>query len=749
MIRRLLWTLALLPAVAFAAQAPDTSVVTGPNFQQLPLANSLVTPDGGTQTTLGAALAGGALPQIPTLNVLGNVSGSSTTPVAVPLDNSTLITSGGKLQVNTGTSGATVPLNNGNNTQSGAWTFGASTTTFGGNAAAPVVHINGAAGSVRGIQWDAAGLNRWKFQTNASDDLNLFAYAPTTGTFLGTPFALSTANQQVQINWQLFQSITNPTVVVGGIVGVNATYNNTSGNNAQGTKHVYNTNAVTAGFDIGEVSLIVPTATTGFPTSGATAYQAKWLVGLTPNDNTSFHWGLTGQELDVVNRGGDNGWTSSVAHPGNVLAYLAVPESSTFGQGGSTFNADFAFVAAPSAAPGTSGLTNRWYNAFLCEANSEASATGRCMYAVGDVTGLSAQFPYGPFGSSGNWLHGFDTTAATFVDGMAYRMATGQALAWPSAGGFVVGSGSGGNGTMAVEYSGTGEIDLRDTQANPRAKMTSTTVDLGISGTGANFRVANTVANLVTTDIAGWSAGAGNNVITDNVAIAPDGTTTAALMATSATNNNQTRFKTFTGVNGTLASFTVYAASQPATTYPYLAVTFSGTGFSGNTFGIVVNTTTCSFANYINANPVNAPTSYQTTSVGNGWCRVSMQERVTAASAPWVAQVGNSQSFVTNFAGDGTGIYVWQPIVETVAENFVKAVGAVAGGNATLTAADSGDTNASVFIVGKNKGGLGIPLTTPASSADTCAAGQIDADTGFIYICTAANTWKRAALSTF
>jgi parallel beta-helix repeat protein len=46
----------LWSGVAIAAQAPDTPVVTGPNNAQVPVGNLLVTPTGGTQTTIGAAL---------------------------------------------------------------------------------------------------------------------------------------------------------------------------------------------------------------------------------------------------------------------------------------------------------------------------------------------------------------------------------------------------------------------------------------------------------------------------------------------------------------------------------------------------------------------------------------------------------------------------------------------------------------------------------------------------------------------
>jgi hypothetical protein len=42
-----------------------------------------------------------------------------------------------------------------------------------------------------------------------------------------------------------------------------------------------------------------------------------------------------------------------------------------------------------------------------------------------------------------------------------------------------------------------------------------------------------------------------------------------------------------------------------------------------------------------------------------------------------------------------------------------------------------------------------IYLLTPASSSANCTAGQMWADASFVYVCTAANTIKRSALSAF
>ena len=43
-----------------------------------------------------------------------------------------------------------------------------------------------------------------------------------------------------------------------------------------------------------------------------------------------------------------------------------------------------------------------------------------------------------------------------------------------------------------------------------------------------------------------------------------------------------------------------------------------------------------------------------------------------------------------------------------------------------------------------------LPATaTPASSAAACQTGQIEFDASYLYACTATNTWKRAAWSSF
>ena len=54
------------------------------------------------------------------------------------------------------------------------------------------------------------------------------------------------------------------------------------------------------------------------------------------------------------------------------------------------------------------------------------------------------------------------------------------------------------------------------------------------------------------------------------------------------------------------------------------------------------------------------------------------------------------------------------------------------------------------FVSGITRAGIFQgPIITPASSSATCTTGQFENDASFMYVCTATNTWKRAALTTF
>jgi hypothetical protein len=71
-----------------------------------------------------------------------------------------------------------------------------------------------------------------------------------------------------------------------------------------------------------------------------------------------------------------------------------------------------------------------------------------------------------------------------------------------------------------------------------------------------------------------------------------------------------------------------------------------------------------------------------------------------------------------------------------------------ANGQLTITTATGGNLQINgngVFTAGS----FHVNLATPSSSSAPCTAGQIGADAKYIYVCVAANTWKRSALSSF
>jgi hypothetical protein len=90
-----------------------------------------------------------------------------------------------------------------------------------------------------------------------------------------------------------------------------------------------------------------------------------------------------------------------------------------------------------------------------------------------------------------------------------------------------------------------------------------------------------------------------------------------------------------------------------------------------------------------------------------------------ATAIGYNAQVGASNSLVLG----GTGSY------------------AVKVGIGTTTPTQALDVNGNTIRVRQSR--------TPSSSSDTCAQGEIAWDGSYIYVCVAANTWMRSALSSF
>lgn len=99
--------------------------------------------------------------------------------------------------------------------------------------------------------------------------------------------------------------------------------------------------------------------------------------------------------------------------------------------------------------------------------------------------------------------------------------------------------------------------------------------------------------------------------------------------------------------------------------------------------------------------------------------------------------------------------------IGSAGQSFDVAFAATASSAVSQTFRDDGSAATSMQINGSHTYGLDLtsgvfsgapilaPLSTPASSSDACKQGAIKWDASFLYVCAAANSWKRAALSAF
>lgn len=88
--------------------------------------------------------------------------------------------------------------------------------------------------------------------------------------------------------------------------------------------------------------------------------------------------------------------------------------------------------------------------------------------------------------------------------------------------------------------------------------------------------------------------------------------------------------------------------------------------------------------------------------------------------------------------GGGTGVN--QPVV--LHRFYAGPAGTAAAGNEQFQIADgTTDVKSAKFLISAP--------TVPATASSTGTAGQIAWDSGYIYVCTAANTWKRVAIATW
>lgn len=108
--------------------------------------------------------------------------------------------------------------------------------------------------------------------------------------------------------------------------------------------------------------------------------------------------------------------------------------------------------------------------------------------------------------------------------------------------------------------------------------------------------------------------------------------------------------------------------------------------------------------------------------------------------------LGNSSTTLTRLFGNlGLGVDSPSAAIHTIKTTEQLRLGYDATYYASFTVASDGTLS---LTTSNNKIVLGASRT-PASAGATGVAGEVCWDANYIYVCTASNTWKRAALSTW
>ena len=126
----------------------------------------------------------------------------------------------------------------------------------------------------------------------------------------------------------------------------------------------------------------------------------------------------------------------------------------------------------------------------------------------------------------------------------------------------------------------------------------------------------------------------------------------------------------------------------------------------------------------------------------------------TGVSAPHELKLNDNRAAVSGYWGVAMANTI--PIRWSSDSNFYGIpdtyISRTAKSTITLSANGSSiaPTAANLTVAGTTTTtGLNTPLYTPASSSATCTTGDWAHDASYLYTCTATNTWKRVALSTF
>jgi hypothetical protein len=434
----------------------------------------------------------------------------------------------------------------------------------------------------------------------------------------------------------------------------------------------------------------------------------------------------------------------------------------------------------PTSATG-SYLQGMW-NGFLAGRDSIAYG-GRAFLADGGSTSTAKLMPYAPLEARYNWSTGLHTDQATLADNNALVMATGQALQW------------GTTSTVRLTASGTDLAVNGTTLGSTYAKLSGGTFTGGITAPTGYFNAGSLNVTTASGNTGTWLSGPAGN--SKEVYFQTTGTNRWGV---GALQNAETGSNA--GSDFTIGSFSDAGSYIGAP----LSITRSS-GIVNHAYGITVSGTAS-----ITGTPSTGLHTDQATITDNNAVVMGTGQAIQWGTSSTVRLTASGTDLAINGTALGStygklsgGTYTGQIFapglysnngtlnVVTSSGNAAEWISAPSGNTKQVNFQTSGSNRWSVGGNGTTESGsnvgtdftigafsdtatyLGAALTitrstqvanfaqtpvvgnapvvtrvaVPATSTSACTTGQEAASSTYFYVCVAANTWMRAALSSF
>jgi hypothetical protein len=388
---------------------------------------------------------------------------------------------------------------------------------------------------------------------------------------------------------------------------------------------------------------------------------------------------------------------------------------------------------------------------------------GNVLSSFNTSAGLTVTLPSTTALSSG-WSLGF-TAENTKSLAVQVNGTSGGHLLYPNSGAAVTSVNLAGNNYefITLQYDGSG--NFRVEQATP-----ATAAQLGVAGIGGISRWSFPAASA-------YSAGLADNGNAISASNSPLGFLTVTLPPTTAISIGWTI--AIANDNGKLAAVQVNGTSGGKILYPGSGSSITSLALAAGNYESAVLQFDGSNFRLAQVTPASAQTLALPGSAGatTRWSFPAVNTYTATA-----ADGGNALS---SFNAPGAGLAVTLPVIATISPGWTIAV--ATDNSKTASVAVNGGAGEKILVPGTlgaktslalstnttgyelvilqfdgsnfrvisatpltaNVNGMAMLIGTPASSAASCQTGALQFDSNYLYACTAPNTWKRSAWSSF